>query len=405
MPVDTGAINTILQAYLAGRGIREQNLQRQERAVAEQTRQKERGEDIKRSEEHFAAQQKLEQSQFDLQKAIAQLNQNKSVLDLYEQSGGNMLPSGSELQGTMWEDSAGVPQDMPVYRTYSYKGIGGEPQTIQLPNVQYQNELALRQAEQKQQRETEAELKAKEPFAIREFQRQKNYELSKMPVTEEYEGRKMATEHKYKMEEIEAQAKGQREVRESAKKDFTATAKRAALHPEMLDTMTPGDRDLVTEEILKNNYNWLPPVVSQSYNRLNQALDSVSTIEKIPGYTGMTGNLARNLGGQTTALDLEVQGLRNLLTQDKLGLMRGLGHMSDNDVKIIQGALTSLDVKNPNFKQVLARVKKGIQTAISELEKRNAAQPVDLKDIDLSGTGGTDLGADFDKLFPPKKPR
>jgi hypothetical protein len=397
MPIDTSAINTIMQAYLAGRGIRE-------RREAELTRQQERKEDIKTAQEHFDVQRKQAEAQFNLQTAIAEMNQQEHIANLYQASGGAIKPPGAKLQGTTFEDlQQGDIQDQPMFKEYSYTGVGGRPQTIQLPEPGYLANMELRKAEEKQKRETTARLQAQEPFDIQKFNRENVYEQEKGVIEEARKGRQDLTAHQYRMAEIEAQAKGQRETREAAKKDFTATAKRAALHPEMLDTMTPGDRDIVVEEILKNNYNWLPPVVKNSYDRLTNALASVEKIEKIPGFTGTAGALARNLGGDTTSLDLEVQGLKNLLTQDNLKLMRGLGHMSDNDVKIIQGALTALDVKNNRFGQTLKDVKKGIIAAIKELENRNSKAPV--QNIDLSGGGGVDLGADFESLFPIKKPK
>jgi hypothetical protein len=357
MPVDTSAINTILQAYLAGRGIREKR-------EAEVTRQQERKEDIKRSEEHFNMQQKDAQARFDLEKAIAQINQNASVFDIYEKSGGTVTPPGSQLEGTYWEDQAGNPLEMPRAKEYSFKGISGEPQKIQLPNPEYLSMLEIQRAEEKARGMRQAELGIEEPYKIREEGRAAQTE----------EG-KLYAQHIYNMREIEARGQEQKDAKEAAKKNFDATIEAAATNPEILEDMTKANRDIVVEGILKKNLQWTPPVVKKSMDRYDTAKATIARMKKIPSYLGTMGNLARNLGGDTTSMDLEVQGLRNLLTEEKLGLMRGLGHMSDNDLKVIQGALVTLDVKNKRFKESLQVIEDTVNAASKRLADRAKNPP------------------------------
>jgi hypothetical protein len=295
------------------------------------------------------------------------MQQRGNILSQYKESGGTALPPGAQLEERMFEDQAGNPQDVPVYSTYGYKDLTGKSQQIQLPNPVYQNELALQQAEERARLEEKARQSIQEPYDIKKFNREKTFKIEEDAIQQGYD-----------LEKIKAQGEAQRKTRNAAKKDLSALAEGAAIHPELLDNMTPGDRDIVQNEILKRNLQWTPPVVQRSRDRYTQAKEAIARIKQIPGYIGTAGNLARNLGGQTTALDLEVQGLKALLTEGNLNLMRGLGHMSDNDLKVIQGALTTLDVKNPRFKQALKVIEDTVNSASKKLDERakNAPPPL-----------------------------
>src|SRR5215510_7911209 len=108
MAIDTSAINTILNAYLQGRGIAERQqaeiTRRQERAEAEQTRQKERAEDLKVAEQHYKDEQEYRKKAFDLQTLMSDLQFRELVGKTYQESGGTILPPKAKLQGTQFAD-------------------------------------------------------------------------------------------------------------------------------------------------------------------------------------------------------------------------------------------------------------------------------------------------------------
>lgn len=358
MPVDTSAINTILNSYLQGRAIRE-------RGIAEQTRMQEREEDIKRAEMHYKDQQEMAKKQFDMQQLQADLAFQKLIKENYIESGGAMLPPGAQLQGTQFEDlQQGDIQDQPIFRAYKIKGPSGEQQ-IQLPDISYIQKLAERQ----KAGETEAQEAVKAKYEREKFIREGNLELEKQRFDRETKMLELENE----LEKVRIQNEGKAAT---AKKPLTGLTKGAILNPEILKELTPTQKGEVYNEIFENDLQWTPPVVNSSKSLLADAKQSIDDIKRSGGFEGFLGGALKNVYG-TETLDKQnlIDALKSNLTIPRLEYMHGLGHMSDNDLKVIQGNLKTLDISSPKFKERLLQIEEAVDRSIKTLNDRTKNTP------------------------------
>lgn len=121
---------------------------------------------------------------------------------------------------------------------------------------------------------------------------------------------------------------------------------------------------------------------SAQNDMIDNALQTVSLLEKSPGFSGAIGAPALNqpgswpravgmdalAGSEAAGADSYMKQLVGQLTLPNLTVMRGMGALSDRDMQVIQSAMTALNAKIP---EAQARVELGrIRDTLSQAKAR-----------------------------------
>jgi len=339
MPVDTRAINSIIEAYLKGVGIRTQR-------EAEATRQKERGEDIKREEERFQATQDLAQKRFDIEKANAEINRIVARQNIQEGAVklGGTPPPGSTLTGTQYDETG----QYPLSRSYDIQGMG----PIEIPDV---GRLSYESA----QREADAlrmKLGTEEPFKAGAEERK--FTLDQIIA---------AQKHQYDLELERERNKGK--LAGKTVTDVSDLARYVMRDPDSIKLIGPKERAQVFAEIQKSGLNFIPSAVRNSLGFLQEAQTQIQNIKNTKGFTGALGGLTVP-GTQTRAMANYIQSLKASLVIPRLDYMRGLGHMSDREFNNLSASITALDQKSPTFAKDLGDIENAVTAKVKELQTR-----------------------------------